>query len=112
MPIPVGRVVLGRVSKQLPSFVVELLDWQQQLDWHAGEAAQVWAPGGCVEVMCEEAEWSQGWMGAEAAEAASQVEAAVDAPSAWLPAEQAWDPAASTSAAWDGTKYAAISCMP
>ena len=72
----------------------------------AGEAAQVWAPGGCVEVICEEQDWSHGWMGAEAAEALSQVEAAVDSPSAWLPAEQAWDPAASTSPAWDGTKCA------
>ncbi|KAK9861218.1 hypothetical protein WJX84_003647 [Apatococcus fuscideae] len=73
-------------------------------DSREGEAAQVWAPGGCVEVICEEQDWSRGWMGAEAAEALSQVEAAVDSSSAWLPAEQAWDPAASTSAAWDDTK--------
>ncbi len=72
---------------------------------HAGDVASVWSPGGCMEVVCEDDEWAQGWMGAEAADAASRVEAALDAPSAWLPAEQAWDPAASTStAAFDGAK--------
>ena len=79
--------------------------------WHAGDSTHLWAPRGCMEVVCEDEEWAQGWMGAEAADAASQVEAALDAPSAWLPAEQAWDPAPSTSAAtFDGSKWVVESC--
>ncbi|KAK9853117.1 hypothetical protein WJX84_011625 [Apatococcus fuscideae] len=69
-----------------------------------GAAAQVWVHGGCMEVVSEEEQWAQGWLGAEAAEAVAQVEAAVDSPSAWSPAEQAWDPAVSGSATWGESK--------
>ncbi|KAK9798572.1 hypothetical protein WJX73_010536 [Symbiochloris irregularis] len=55
------------------------------------DALELWASGSCLETLCTQEAWRQGWWMAERGEALRQLEIIVDAPDAWQPAADVWD---------------------